>query len=101
MYKQNFMASVTWALMPVATAIQSLGHGFLWLALCGIRKLFQLKFDTGFASIVLLERAQLASSLMCASFVLFRMRVALAAFGLGRKTFHNVQSDVTAQPQEQ
>ena len=101
MYKQNFVASVLWSLMPVAMAFRALGHAVMWLGMVCLRKLFQLKYDTGFAAAVLVERGQLASALMCASFVLFRMRIAFAALGLGRKAARTERPAVSPQPQEQ
>lgn len=101
MNKQNFVAPILWSFMPVVCALRSLGHGFLWLALVGIRKIFQLKYDTGFASLVLLERSQLQSSLMCASFVVFRMRVAMSAIGYRRGATRKIQTPAQAQPRTQ
>ena len=96
MNKRNFVASVLWSFMPVVCAVRSLGHGVLWLALCGIRKIFQLKYDTGFASLVLLERSQLQSSLMCASFVVFRMRMVLLAMRYRGGAMQKTQTPVPA-----
>ena len=77
MKRRNLGSSVMWSLNPLAYVLRFLGHGFLWLALSGIRKIFQIKYKTGYASVVLLERSQLQSSLMCASFVVFRIKSVL------------------------
>lgn len=81
-----------WSLKPLACVLRFLGHGFLWLALSGIRKIFQIKYKTGYASLVLLERSQLQSSLMCASFVTFRMKSVLIGLRYKRKSTVKGQS---------
>ena len=101
MNKRKLVASVLWSFMPVVCALRSLGHGVLWLALCGVRKIFRLKYDTGFASLVMLERAQLQSSLMCASFVVFRMRTAMLAIGYRRGATQTAQTPAPAQQRAQ
>ncbi len=101
MIKRSFVFSVLWSLMPVVCALRFLGHGFLWLALGGIRKFFQLKYKTGFASLVLLERSQLRSSLMCASFVVFRMKTGLMAIGFRRGATQKARTPVPAHPRAQ
>ncbi len=98
MIQRSFVISVLWSLMPVVCAVKFLGHGFLWLALSGIRKFFQLKYKTGFASLVLLERSQLRSSLMCASFVMYRMKMGLMAIGFRRGATRKAQTPVPAHP---
>ncbi len=101
MYKRNFVSSVLWSLMPVVCVLRFLGHGFLWLALSGIRKIFQLKYKTGYASLVLLERSQLQSSLMCASFVVFRMKTGLMAIGFRRGATRKTRTLAPAHPRAQ
>ncbi len=98
MNKRNFVSSVLWSLMPVVCVFQFLGHGFLWLALSGIRKIFQLRYKTGFAALVLLERSQLQSSLMCASLVVYRMKTGLMAFGFRRGAMRKARMPAPAHP---
>ncbi len=78
MYQRNIVSSLVWALMPVFCALRSVFHGALWLGLLALRKVLQLKYQTGFAAMVLTERAQLESALMCASFVVYRLKRAAA-----------------------
>ncbi len=99
MIKRNFMSSILWSLMPVVGALKFLGHGFLWLVLIGIRKIFQLKYETGFASLVLMERSQLRSSLMCASFAMYRMKTGLKAVSFRRGVSRQAQGPVPVHPQ--
>ena len=98
MQRRNVGSSVMWSLKPLACVLRFLGHGFLWLALSGIRKIFQLKYKTGFASLVLLERSQLQSSLMCASFVVFRMKTGLMAFRFRRGATRKARTPSPAHP---
>ena len=98
MNKRNFVSSVLRSLMPVVCVFQFLGHGFLWLALSGIRKMFQLRYKTGFASLVLLERSQLQSSLICVSFVVFRMTRGLMAIGFKRGATRKARMPAPAHP---
>ena len=79
MKRRNLASSLVWSLAPMVCVLQFLGHGFLWLALSSIRKIFQLRYKTGYAALVLLERSHLQSSLMCASYVVFRMKTSLMA----------------------
>ncbi len=87
MKRRNLASSLVWSLTPFVCVLQFLGHGFVWLALVCIRKIFQLRYKTGYAALVLLERSHLQSSLMCASFVVFRMRTSLMAlsYNLGSR----------------
>lgn len=101
MKKRNFVSSVLWSFMPVVCVFRFLGHGFLWLALCAIRKIFQLKYKTGYASLVLLERSQLQSSLMCASFVVFRMKTGLMAIAFRRGATRKTRTLDLAHPRAQ
>ncbi len=78
MKMRDLASSVMWSLMPFVHVLQFLGHGLMWLALSCIRKIFQIKFQTGYSSLVLLERSHQRSSLMYASLVVFRMRRGLA-----------------------
>jgi hypothetical protein len=50
---------------------------------------------------VMLERAQLQSSLMCASFVVFRMRTAMLAIGYRRGATQTAQTPAPAQQRAQ
>ena len=86
MYKRNFVTSVVWAMMPVFCAVRFVFHGALWLGLLALRKVLQLKYQTGFAAMVLTERAQLESALMCASFVVFRLKRAASGLRLEIET---------------
>ncbi len=90
-----------WSLKPLACVLRFLGHGFLWLALSGIRKIFQIKYKTGYASLVLLERSQLRSSLMCASFFVFRMKSVLVALRYKRNTTDKGRSPAEAHTRTQ
>ncbi len=101
MIQRSFVFSVLWSVMPVVCALKFLSHGFLWLALIGIRNFFQLKYKTGFASLVLLERSQLRSSLMCASFVVYRMKMGLMAIGFRRGAIRKAQTPAPAHPRAQ
>ncbi len=96
MKNRVFVSSVLWSLVPVVCVFRFLGHGLLWLALCGLRKIFQLKYKTGYASLVLLERSHLQSSLMCASFVVFRIKADLKALRPRRGATRTVQTPVEA-----
>ena len=49
MKNRDFVSSVLWSLAPVVCVFRILVHGLLWLALSGIRKLFQLRYKTGSA----------------------------------------------------
>ena len=101
MNKRDFVSSVLWSLMPVVCIFRFVGHGFLWLTLSGIRKTFQLRYKTGFAALALLERSQLQSSLMCASFVVYRMKTGLMAIGLRRGATQKARTPAPAHPQAQ
>ena len=96
MKRRNLGSSVMWSLKPLVCVLRFLGHGLLWLALSGIKKMFQIKYKTGYASLVLLERSQLRSSLMCASFFVFRMKGAWAALRHKRDTTDKGRSSVQA-----
>ena len=78
MKKRDFASSVLWSLRPLAHVVWCLGHGVMWLALFCTRKIFQLRYETGYASLVLLERLHLRSLLTGASFIVYRMRKGLA-----------------------
>jgi hypothetical protein len=96
MKDRDFVWSVLWSLAPVVCVFRFLGHGLLWLVLSGIRKVFQLKYKTGFAALVLLERSHLQSSLMSASFVVFRIKTGLRAVASGRGTTQKAQTPAQA-----
>ncbi len=74
MKRRDFALSVLRSLMPLVHMARCLGHGLMWLALLGTRKIFQLRYQTGYASLVLLERSHLRSLLTGASFIVYRMR---------------------------
>lgn len=69
---RSVASSVIWRLMPFAHVVQFLVHGALWFVLFSLRKILQLRYATGFSSLVLYERSQRQSSLMFGSLVLFR-----------------------------
>ena len=98
MKNRDFVSSVLWSLAPVVCVFRFLAHGLLWLALSGIRKVFQLKYRTGYASLVLLERSHLHSSLMCASFVAFRVKTSMKALAPKRGATRKGRTPAQAHP---
>ena len=78
MKRRDFASSVVRSLIPFAHVVLCLGHGLTWLALFCIRKIFQIRYETGYSSLVLLERSHLRSVLTGASLIVYRMRTGLA-----------------------
>ncbi len=93
--------NLAWSLAPFVCVLQFLGHGFLWLALVCIRKIFQLRYKTGFAAVALLERSHLQSSLMCASFAVFRVKTVLMALRFNRGPTRDGRTLAEARPRTQ
>jgi hypothetical protein len=101
MMERNFASLVLWWLMPFVCVLQFLGHGFLWLALVCIRKIFQLRYDTGFAALVLRERSHLQISLSAASFIAFRLKRCLVNLWTKVEAAKNALPPGRAQPHAQ
>lgn len=74
MLGRNLASSIMLPLFTLVHLARSVGHGLAWLVLIGLRKLLQMRYETGFAMVTLLERAHLRHSLGHASLAVFGTR---------------------------